>query len=381
MLSLTNEQRACFGLDPVDPSWRLLSLPRSRYDDYNTYAYVDDATHTMRKVITDSEDMASPRVKYQFQERDACEPLSEDGAWLLPKTAKGKPVKLTAATLAKRPGIGMYLSCCDGSIVVGNYATQQSYYHNGYERNTEIDIPQEAFRRWVEAWCADTTEDDLAEVRAFAARKRVNVKCGEGDFFRFKLNRRLYGYGRIVLDIRAMRKSGVEFWDCYMGKPLIVGVYHVVTEDPNLSPEELRGLPMLPTNAIMDNVLFYGEYPIIGHEPLDETRVDYPVNYASSCGIRDPRIFYQCGRLYCEKVQDQQDIPSATYAGYANAAVGWELQHVSLPVLEACIRAGSNQPYWELNSPYWMEQDLRNPKNRSIHDQIRKLYGLPKIPK
>ncbi len=379
MLSLTNEQRDCFGLSHVEPSWRLLSLPQSHYDEYYTYAYVDDATRTIRKVITDSEEIVSPRVKYQFQEMDVCEALSEDGVWLMPKTAKGKPVKLTAATLTKRSGTGMFLSCYDGSIKVGNYVTQQSYYCNGYEKNSDACLTQAAFAQWVNAWCDETTPNDLAEVQAFAARKRVHVKCSEGDFFRYKLSRRLYGYGRIVLDVRAMRKSGVAFWDCYMGQPLIVGVYHVVTDNPHLSPDDLRDLPMLPTNAIMDNVIFYGEYPIIGHEPLDETQVDYPVNYAKSCGIRDHRIFYQCGRLYREKKQEKKDVYSTTFDGYANAAVGWSLSHVSLPVLEACIRDQSNQPYWDMNPPYWMDEDLRNPKNREIHDQIRKQFGLPKL--
>ncbi len=109
MLPLTNGQRACFGLSPVDPTWRLLKLPQSLYDDYYTYAYVDDATHTIRKVILDREDIVSPKVhhNYMFVEQDVCEELSKDGAYLLPKTAKGKQpprgVKLSAATLTKRP--------------------------------------------------------------------------------------------------------------------------------------------------------------------------------------------------------------------------------------------------------------------------------------
>lgn len=378
MTSLTNHQRACLGLSPVDASWRLLALPRSKYDVYDTYAFVDDTAKTIRKVILEADMYLD---SFFFHEYDVNEVLSDDGEYILPKTAKGKPVKLTAATLNKKPGVGVYLSCYGGNMVVGNYTTQQSYWHNGYDKDADAYDSQEAFRQWMDIWCAETTQNDLIDVQAFAARQRVNVKCGEGDFFRFKLNRRLYGYGRIVLDIRAMRKAGVKFWDCYMGKPLIAGVYHVVTDNPRLTPDDLRDLPMLPAGAIMDNVFYYGEYPIIGHEPINEdtVTVDYPVNYSESCQLGDHRMFYQCGRFYREKPRDKKDIPSATYAGYANTAIGWKLPCVSLPILEACIRKGSNQPYWDMNPPAWTDQDLRNPKNRMIHNRIRRQFGLPEI--
>ncbi len=381
MLTLTNEQRACFGLSPVDPAWRLMKLPQSHYDDYYTYAYVDDATHTIRKVVLDREDIVSPKVhhKYMFVEQDVCEELSEDGVYLLPKTVKGKPVRLSAATLTKRSCSGMLLSCENGYITVYNHVTQQAYYHNAYDTPDNHIESQDAFVAWVEHWCAETTPADIAEVAAFAQRKRVNVTCGEGDFFRFKLGRRLYGYGRIVLDIRAMRKAKVKFWDCYAGKPLIVAVYRIVTNNPNLTADDLRDLPMLPAEEIMDNALFYGEYPIIGHEPMDGIRVDFPVNYSESCASGDHRMFYQCGRLYREKYKASSDVPSATYAGYAHSGSGYKIPCVTIPILEACIRAGKNDPYWEMIPPYWADGDLRNPKFRALHDQIRGQFGLSKL--
>ncbi len=377
MLTLTNEQRACFGLSPVDPAWRLLSLPRSKYDEWDTFAYIDDASRTIRKVIKDSD---AAYGSFYYHECEVNETLSEDGGYILPKTVKGKPVRLSAATLDKRPCSGMLLSCGDGGyITVYNHVAQQAYYHNAYDTPDNRADSREAFAAWVDRWCAETTPADIAEVAAFAQRKRVNVTCGEGDLFRFKLGRRLYGYGRIVLDIRAMRKAKVKFWDCYAGKPLIVAVYRIVTDDPHLTPDDLLDLPMLPAEGLMDNALFYGEYPIIGHEPVDGIRVDFPVNYSESCASGDHRMFYQCGRLYREKHQASSDVPSATYAGYAHSGSGYKIPCVTIPILEACIRAGKNDPYWKMIPPYWADGDLRNPKLRALHDQIRGQFGLPKL--
>ena len=36
--------------------------------------------------------------------------------------------------------------------------------------------------------------------------------------FRFPIDRRLYGYGRVLLNYDAMRKGNIPFWDVFMGK-------------------------------------------------------------------------------------------------------------------------------------------------------------------
>ena len=70
MFELTNEQRKCFGLLPVESHWALQEVKASPYDNFQTYAYLDG--NVIRKCILCGRD--------RFAEYELCEQLSEDGA-------------------------------------------------------------------------------------------------------------------------------------------------------------------------------------------------------------------------------------------------------------------------------------------------------------
>jgi hypothetical protein len=155
-----------------------------------------------------------------------------------------------------------------------------------------------------------------------------------------------------------------------MGKPLCVGVYHIITENPEVTPEQLVGLPMLPPQMIMDNIFFYGECPVIGHLPITED-IDYPIHYGQSIDVRENDIiFYQCGKTYIT-------MPGRSYhvAGFIFNGIGWSL-NVKLSILRACISAGSNAPYWQMAPVGWINGDLRHPKHRPVREAIQKEMGV-----
>lgn len=82
MFELTNEQRKCFGLLPVEQSWTRLELKPSPYDRHTTLSYLDGTV--LRKFIETGSNV--------YREYELEQPLSDDRQFLLPKTAKGKPV-------------------------------------------------------------------------------------------------------------------------------------------------------------------------------------------------------------------------------------------------------------------------------------------------
>ncbi len=354
MLFLTNEQRACFGLPSIEADWQRIDLPPSPYDSYCTYVYVTPDSK-LKKVVLLGDD--------KFSEYGLDETISPDKIYLLPKTDKGKPVKLTAAALVKRTPVGMALCYERGYLSLSNESTQQYFYRSCYAGD-QIESMTD-LRAWIERWCTETDVQKLVDVQAFAARKKLHQRFKEGDFFRFRLNRALYGYGRVLLNYGEMRKQGIPFWDIFMGKPVLAGVYHIATERTDLSPAELAPLEMLPPQMIMDNIFFYGECEIIGNLPLDECRIDYPIHYGQSCDMRDPGLRYQCGRTYL-RMDDQKEL----YDCFRNGAIGWSLD-VKLPVLQACMKAGNNDPYWSQRDLYRAEEDLRNPKFKKELAEIR----------
>lgn len=363
MFELTNEQRKCFGLLPVDEAWKKVIVKPSPYDDFITYAYLEG--HCVRKVILCNED--DPKG-FRYSELEIKAMLSEDETVLLPKTSKGKEKPFFSANLLKYTATGMALQYNRKYLSLSNRTSNQTFYHTGYD-DPKIDS-QDSFRAWVEAWCRDTGEEELAEIEAFAAAGRVHQKFREGDFFRYRINRKLYGYGRILLDFEQMRKKKIPFWDVFMGKPLCVAVYHIVTERDDVTPGELIGLPMMPSHMIMDNAFFYGEYPIIGNAPLTEAEQDYPIYYGNTIRLGAKRVCYQCGKTFISL-----DNAEALDNRFRNNSIGWLLD-MKLPVLQKCVEAHSNQPYWDMYSPYVVDQDLRNPKYADILQRIRAQVGI-----
>ena len=362
MYELTNEQRKCFGLQSVKSDWIRLELKPSPGDDHKTLAYVDGTV--IRKCVQSGEKL--------YQEYELCELLSEDLRYILPKTAKGKPVLLSAATLVKRTGIGMCLSyaqrSADASAYIDLYShkSQKRYYASGHEKLPIYSIRE--FVVWVENWYKETTPEDLEAVARFAEQPRQHIKFSEGDVFRFRLNRRLYGYGRILLDYDQMRKRKEPFWDVLMCKPLACSVYHIITERKDVTVEELRNLKSLPSEHIMDNRLYYGDYQIIGNIPIGE-REDYPILYGASKHIREQATMLQCGKVY----RRLDNVP-ALLSNLRTGSVSFALR-VQLPVLQQCIAEGSNGPYWSQN--YWIAQeDLRNPKRRKELEAVCRQFGI-----
>lgn len=361
MFELTNEQRKCFGLLPVDSNWIRIEPKPSPYDQHITISYLDGTV--LRKFIETGDN--------KYTEYEICEQLSDDLKYLLPKTPKGKPVLLSAAALEKRTGFGMCLSYLRHNsgysyISLYNHTSQKCYYSNDYEPIRSYG--RYDFKQWVENWCNETTQADLIDVSHFVILPRQHVKFREGDVFRFKINRRLYGYGRILLDYALMRKKKEPFWDILMGKPLACSVYHIVTERKNVSIEELEHLNSLPSVHMMDNRLFYGDFEIIGNIPIGQSE-DYPIMYGGSIDARYRAVLLQCGKLY-----RRDDNGTALFQEFTNQGIGFGL-NFNLSVLQECINDGSNAPYWAQDNRK-VNRDLRNPKLRTELEQICKQFDL-----
>lgn len=87
MFELTNAQRACFGLKPVEGSRKRITPKPSPYDQHTTVACLDGTV--LRKYIETGDKL--------YRAYELCEQLSDDLRFLLPKTTKGKQALLSAA--------------------------------------------------------------------------------------------------------------------------------------------------------------------------------------------------------------------------------------------------------------------------------------------
>ncbi len=357
MFELNNDQRECFALVPISAQWQCIEAKRSPYDQFKTFLYLDGDTIVKCILSGDS----------YYCEYELNETVSPDRKFLMPKTAKGKPVPLTSSSILKRKGIGMRLNYIGKNVNVYNENTECSYYFNSYLNDGISDL--DGFSLWVGQWCDETRPSDLEDIITFSQQKRKHVRYNEGDVFRFKIGRRLYGYGRILVDYDKMRKHKEPFWDILMCKPLVCSVFHIVTERPNVSVDELKALRSLPSTIIADNALFYGEYEIIGNMPIADDE-DYPIMYGNSISAGEEAVCYQCGKTF-RKIDNDTEL----YSGFTNHGVSFDL-NFTLDILLQCVRENSNAPYWSNFYAYWVDRDLRNPKHTDKLEKVKEQFGL-----
>jgi hypothetical protein len=372
---LTNEQRKYLGLEIVPKSWGKFQITE------DVFIYFDG--NIIRKKVSVNENLYR---EIQLEEE------TENRTMLLPKTSRGKAKKLNYSSLDTRKGIGVYFSFDINEIIIGNYTTEQTFYSTYFENlqfKSITDLPL-----WLDNFIKETTKQDLKKLKQFSDLKRKRVKLKEGDFFTFKVDRRNYGFGRLIADIRKIRKEpSFKEQKNYglaqlMTQPLVIKVYHIIENSKKVELEKLKTLKMLPSQYIMDNALFYGDYEVIGNLPLENWEIEFPISYARSISYTDIKTVYlQYGRIYKEthrnkfykyiempNPESKNDWDSLKFNPYRNESIGAGL-NFNKSTLKKVIAENSNEPYWN-DKIYQREDDLRNPKNKGIKKEVFDFFEL-----
>ena len=361
---LTNEQRKYLGLIPVEEHWELIKF------DNNVYYYFED--DIIKKEITVS--------KNYYHEAELNEKTAENRTMILPKTARGKIKKFNYTATQSFSPFGNYFTFSTDGVIIANYTTQRTYYS---ERFSEKDISLDNLNNWLDKWIKECTEEDLKEIEEFKNAKRKHCKFKEGDFFAFKIGRREWAFGRILLDVAKLRKDkNFEKNKNYglahlMGKPLIIKVYHKISDNKNIDLKELSKCLALPSQAIMDNIFYYGEAIILGNLPLKPEENDMFISVSESISGIDKNIAYlQYGLIY-------REIPLSNYEKLIkDLKIGAQTLRregigfvIDTYKLKECIEAKSNSPFWEKYKKHNVP-DLKNPDHIELKRKIFKAFGL-----
>lgn len=300
---------------------------------------------------------------------------------ILPKTKKGKPKKLTASVLESRRGIGVYLSVTSsGNLMIGNYTSQTSFYSRDWEcKRSDSEIES-----LIEEFINNSPSDHFEQIQEFRRAKRKNIKYKSGDFFAFKLNRTEYGFGRILFDINKARKKKFISEDhglqMIMGPSLIIKLYAFISDNKKVDIAELRNEKSLPSDIMMDNVIFYGEFEIIGNLPLEMAEFEFPISYGIRID-RTPNVFLQWGLIHKElpkKDFDKYLMPENGNLGdhnpYGYYGVGFRPKFDYHDIKEAIENNG--QYDFSKGRHYKLDTDLRNPQNDKIRQEVFNVFGL-----
>lgn len=367
VFELTNEQRKYLGLLPVQDNWELVKIG-------SIYVYFDGDIIRKKIVVSDG----------AYHEEELNESTSDNRTILLPKTEKGKPKKLNYTASQSFSPFGVYFSfSTTGYLAIANYTTQTTYFSDDLGAGKNYQDLQ----AWVQNWITNSSPEDLKEIEDFKQAERQHIKFKEGDFFAFKIGRKQWGFGRILIDVAKLKKTpdfkkhkhyGLTH---LMGKPLIVKVYHQISDSAEADLKALANTMALPSQAVMDNQFYYGEKKIIGNLPLTIDEYDMLISYGRSISGTDKNTVYlQYGLIYRETTIDQFNkyLSAKTEHGYAddnpyrNEGIGYGLD---TDRLEQCINEQSNLPFWAENN-YSQNRDLRNPANDNIRKEIFAVFGL-----
>ena len=365
IFELTNEQRKYLGLIPVEEHWELVKFDNGIY-----YYFEDD---TIKKEIKVS--------KNYYHEAELNEKTAENRTMILPKTKRGKIKKFNYTATQSFSPFGTYFTFSADGVIIANYTSQRTYYSEIFTEKEKISLDD--LKKWLDKWMKETTEEDLEEIEEFKNAKRKHCKFNEGDFFAFKISRREWCFGRILLDVSKLRKDeNFEKNKNYglahlMGKPLIIKVYHKISDNKNIDLKELSKCLALPSQAIMDNIFYYGEAIILGNLPLKPEENDMFISVSESISGIDKNIAYlQYGLIYREiPLSDYEKLIKELKIGaqtLRREGIGFVIDTYKL---KECIEAKSNSPFWEKykkrNVP-----DLKNPDHIELKRKTFKAFGL-----
>lgn len=370
MFELNNEKRQFFGINPVLPHWeRILFKGDALRAD--SILYYDKNTIKRYIISTNS----------QYEEKQYNENTKNQNI-LLPKTDKGKEKKLTPAILEKCNPINTYCKIKNNkSILIGNHTTERTFYNSEFDNfgeNQTVAI-DEIVNNFIDT-CPKT---QLSEIAEFNSETRKNIKYKAGDFFRFKINRTYYGFGRILLDINKITKQKLinnnHGLHSLAGPPVLIKLYAILSEQKNLDIEYIKKQISLPSSYIMDNHIFYGDYEIIGNNKLEENELNFPISY----GRRNDQnnnvyIFLQWGLIHLELPLKEfskylyDDRISLGLNPYKYTAIGFSPSY-GINDIKSAI-AGNN--VYNTSLDWTTKFDLRSPANEEIKNEIMNKFGL-----
>lgn len=364
---LTDNQRICLGLLPIEDSWEMVRIGK--------HMVFFDGNVIRKKIHSEVGD--------GYYEADVYE-QTDSRTILLPKTSKGKPRKLLPSTIDNIAPTDMYFSYSEDSqrICLANYSTQRTYFSTVLKGSLK-PTPFDNLSKWLNEWEKETTTQDIEEIKAFKNAKRQHCKYQEGDYFAFKVERRKWGFGRIVFDVAKYReteqyKSSANRGLQMMGKPLFIMVYKVLANQPEIYIQSLRQYGHFPVEPIMDNRFYFGDYQIIGHSPITAEEWEPMICYGEL--YEKETVYLQYGLIY-------KELPKSKFSKYLNGLSGEDVKYeVRNPYEDLSIGFGIRH-YDDIremidnnidfpNTYFRSNFDLRNPINKQIKNEIFTAFGL-----
>ncbi len=382
MFSLTNEDRRYLALDPIAQDAQTITYTRKE-DTLHTRVTVFFQGDTIVKVI--NETLAGKGGVFllrQYKEYDT-HLFTEGRQILLPLTSRGKPKKLTASNInAVTPfGCSFYIQIRSNSLAAEtemyllNPRSSKRFPLGQWDAISAIHS-EEDFHLFLDQYIATCRDDYFDKLRAFKTAQKVTVKYRPGDIFRVDYDRTQYCYGIITGELKTLKSMAQlpkeHSFFRLMTVPIMVRLYKILTEDPNLTPEDLATIPLDPVIICSDNDIIWGTHPIIGHKVLTPEDLYFKLN----CTLQT----HYTGRFTLEgcSMTIEWGFASVTLT-YDQICDGLKGQLNRFALMSGGVFTGIDPSFASIeNFPNWAYDkcDLLNPENSDLRAEVFACLGL-----
>lgn len=273
VIVLDDRLRHYYGLAPFEQKWDKLAFYKVN-DTVKERTEIWFEGDVIKKLIVESS--TDRGIYYLESDMNAA---TNGRRTVLPKTSRGREQPLTPSLL-QTPTYML------GHLVIGIGQNSHGVSSYNSSNDQQLPIPFESLPRKEDffsfsqryiAMCDSSCGYD-ALLENFRSKKRVTVKFTAGDIFRVQLTPSLYTYGLIICKVRRLEKWA-ELPQAHplrslMTQPIIFRQYAIVTENGNMTADELENIPLMEMRIAQDNEILWETYPIVCSKKLAENDID-----------------------------------------------------------------------------------------------------------
>lgn len=389
LITLTDEERRYLALCGLSSDWDpIVYTSKTNLWHTRTTAFFED--NTIVKVITETKKISSDgTILYESYIECDTHLHTAERKQLLPLTTRGKPKPLSASNINAVIPFGCSFSIAfragrDTHLLLKNPRANQEFPMGEWDAVAEIKSDAD-FHEFMSAYISTCRADYFDKLKAFRNAKKVTVKYKPGDIFRMELDRTRYCYGIItgtVKKLQAMpelpQKHSLRQ---LMMVPIMVRPYQLITDDPNLTAEELRQIPLGRMEIACDNDIIWGTHTIVDHKPLEAEDLEFHFVCTKIVSRSRHTTLFTQDMFLRDGLIPQQEYTLYLEWGFAQTSLRYDqlseklksyLTHYSSPHggVSMCIDPREAIPDEKYRQHVSYRLNLLNPENREMLEEI-----------
>jgi len=372
-INLSNEERRYFALNEISPEWDRETLYFDAHDCYQRMS-IFFYGNTIVKVIVETQQFTFGQHVRCYGEDDT--KIDTVNREFLLRQSDDALIPLSVSNIHS-----LYYLCRDCSLRIyfnpdttfmrlRNARTMRTFPLGEDERISGIrnDADFHHFTRYYMDTCRD---DYFQKLAVFKSPEVQTVSYRPGDIFRMNYDRTRYCYGLIIGAAASLCSSRLpeNHWLKRFDREWIVLCpYQLITENPDLSADDLREIPLGYSEFGYDRDITTGIHPIVDHKPLE---------------VNDVKFQLTCQKL-TSFLKFKKRYSLLVEWGFAHAT----LKHPRISPRLKRLLAGyvPINGFTEINprqlvnqefTPFFERSDICSEKNTALRNELFACLGLP----